>query len=178
MVAKLRTQKGIVIDYELVDGANHFWTEHLPEVEEPRRRLPGPPPGGRPGLSRNSKAVDTPGDAILPPVMGCRHARRAGKADRQALQTSRRQVGEGLRLDGVAAPADVLRPDRPGTARASAMARISAGLCRPPPQTISTRRPLAAGANAQRHGLGGEGGQGGGAVLERQARRPARAEKS
>ena len=27
------SQKGIVIDYDLVDGANHFWTEHLPEVE-------------------------------------------------------------------------------------------------------------------------------------------------
>ena len=34
VVAKLRTQKGIVIDYDLVDGANHFWTEHLPEVEK------------------------------------------------------------------------------------------------------------------------------------------------
>ncbi|MDX5331575.1 MAG: alpha/beta hydrolase, partial [Caulobacteraceae bacterium] len=33
VVSKLRTQKGIVIDYDLVDGANHFWTEHLPEVE-------------------------------------------------------------------------------------------------------------------------------------------------
>jgi alpha/beta superfamily hydrolase len=33
VVAKLRTQKGIVIDYELVEGANHFWTEHLAEVE-------------------------------------------------------------------------------------------------------------------------------------------------
>src|SRR5215218_5684729 len=33
VVAKLRTQKGIVIDYELVDGANHFWSDHLPEVE-------------------------------------------------------------------------------------------------------------------------------------------------
>jgi hypothetical protein len=34
VVAKLRTQKGIVIDYELVEGANHFWNEHLPEVEK------------------------------------------------------------------------------------------------------------------------------------------------
>ena len=33
VVAKLRTQKGIVIDYELVEGANHFWFDHLPEVE-------------------------------------------------------------------------------------------------------------------------------------------------
>ncbi len=33
VVAKLRTQKGIVIDYELVEGATHFWSEHLPEVE-------------------------------------------------------------------------------------------------------------------------------------------------
>jgi alpha/beta superfamily hydrolase len=33
VVAKLRTQKGIVIDYELVEGANHFWGEHLSEVE-------------------------------------------------------------------------------------------------------------------------------------------------
>jgi alpha/beta superfamily hydrolase len=33
VVSKLRTQKGIVIDYELVDGATHFWAEHLPEVE-------------------------------------------------------------------------------------------------------------------------------------------------
>lgn len=33
VVAKLRTQKGIVIDYDLVDGANHFWSEHLGDVE-------------------------------------------------------------------------------------------------------------------------------------------------
>jgi len=33
VVDKLRTQKGIVIDYEVVPGANHFWSEHLPEVE-------------------------------------------------------------------------------------------------------------------------------------------------
>ena len=33
VVAKLRTQKGIVIDYELVEHANHFWTEQLHEVE-------------------------------------------------------------------------------------------------------------------------------------------------
>ena len=34
VVAKLRTQKGIVIDYEIVDGATHFWTDQLPEVEK------------------------------------------------------------------------------------------------------------------------------------------------
>ncbi|HEX6861132.1 MAG TPA: alpha/beta hydrolase [Caulobacteraceae bacterium] len=34
VVSKLRTQKGIVIDYDLVDGATHFWAEHLPEVEK------------------------------------------------------------------------------------------------------------------------------------------------
>jgi alpha/beta superfamily hydrolase len=33
VVAKLRTQKGIVIDYELVEGGGHFWTENLVEVE-------------------------------------------------------------------------------------------------------------------------------------------------
>ena len=33
VVAKLRTQKGIVIDYDLVEGANHFWTDHLSDVE-------------------------------------------------------------------------------------------------------------------------------------------------
>jgi alpha/beta superfamily hydrolase len=33
VVAKLRTQKGIVIDYELVEGANHYWSQHLPDVE-------------------------------------------------------------------------------------------------------------------------------------------------
>ena len=33
VVSKLRTQKGIVIDHEVVDGATHFWAEHLPEVE-------------------------------------------------------------------------------------------------------------------------------------------------
>ncbi|MDP1642201.1 MAG: alpha/beta hydrolase, partial [Phenylobacterium sp.] len=33
VVSKLRTQKGIVIDYDLVDQANHFWTERLVEVE-------------------------------------------------------------------------------------------------------------------------------------------------
>ena len=33
VVSKLRTQKGIVIDYDLVDQASHFWIEHLPEVE-------------------------------------------------------------------------------------------------------------------------------------------------
>jgi len=34
VVAKLRTQKGISIAYELVDNATHFWTDHLPEVEQ------------------------------------------------------------------------------------------------------------------------------------------------
>ena len=34
VVSKLRTQKGIVIDYEVVDSASHFWIEHLPEVEK------------------------------------------------------------------------------------------------------------------------------------------------
>ena len=34
VVAKLRTQKGIVIDYELVDNAGHFWADQLPEVEK------------------------------------------------------------------------------------------------------------------------------------------------
>ena len=34
VVNKLRTQKGIVIDHEVVDGASHFWAEHLPEVEK------------------------------------------------------------------------------------------------------------------------------------------------
>jgi alpha/beta superfamily hydrolase len=33
VVSKLRTQKGIVIDYEVVDKATHFWAEHLPSVE-------------------------------------------------------------------------------------------------------------------------------------------------
>ncbi len=33
VVAKLRTQKGIIIDYELVEGANHYWSEHIPDVE-------------------------------------------------------------------------------------------------------------------------------------------------
>jgi len=33
VVAKLRSQKGIVIDHELVDNANHFWTDQLSEVE-------------------------------------------------------------------------------------------------------------------------------------------------
>jgi hypothetical protein len=34
VVAKLRTQKGISIAYELVDGASHYWTDHLQEVED------------------------------------------------------------------------------------------------------------------------------------------------
>jgi alpha/beta superfamily hydrolase len=34
VVTKLRTQKGIVIDYELVEDANHFWAERLVEVEQ------------------------------------------------------------------------------------------------------------------------------------------------
>ena len=34
VVAKLRTQKGISIAYELVEGANHYWTDHLSAVEE------------------------------------------------------------------------------------------------------------------------------------------------
>jgi hypothetical protein len=33
VVSKLRTQKGIVIDYELIEGANHFWAEKLSSVE-------------------------------------------------------------------------------------------------------------------------------------------------
>jgi alpha/beta superfamily hydrolase len=34
VVSKLRTQKGIVIDYDLVDGANHYWTDHVDDVEK------------------------------------------------------------------------------------------------------------------------------------------------
>ncbi len=30
---KLRTQKGIVIDYELEEGASHFWQDHISAVE-------------------------------------------------------------------------------------------------------------------------------------------------
>lgn len=33
VVAKLRSQKGIIIDHELVDNANHFWNDQLSEVE-------------------------------------------------------------------------------------------------------------------------------------------------
>ena len=33
VVAKLRTQKGISIAYELVEGANHYWSNHLSAVE-------------------------------------------------------------------------------------------------------------------------------------------------
>ncbi len=32
VVAKLRTQKGISIAYELVEGANHYWSNHVDEV--------------------------------------------------------------------------------------------------------------------------------------------------
>ena len=34
VVNKLRTQKGVTIDYEVIDKASHFWTEHLPSVEK------------------------------------------------------------------------------------------------------------------------------------------------
>ena len=33
VVSKLRTQKGIVIDYELEDGATHFWQDHIDAVD-------------------------------------------------------------------------------------------------------------------------------------------------
>ena len=33
VVSKLRTQKGIVIDHEVIEGATHFWAENLPDVE-------------------------------------------------------------------------------------------------------------------------------------------------
>ncbi len=33
VVTKLRTQKGIVIDYDLIDGADHFWAHNLKDVE-------------------------------------------------------------------------------------------------------------------------------------------------
>ena len=33
VVSKLRTQKGIVIDYDVIEGAGHFWTQNLPDVE-------------------------------------------------------------------------------------------------------------------------------------------------
>ncbi len=32
VVSKLRTQKGITIDYDVVPGGTHFWAEHLDEV--------------------------------------------------------------------------------------------------------------------------------------------------
>ncbi|WKL56417.1 alpha/beta hydrolase [Asticcacaulis sp. ZE23SCel15] len=34
VVAKLRSQKGIVIDHELVPDATHFWVDQLPEIEQ------------------------------------------------------------------------------------------------------------------------------------------------
>ncbi|GGZ40296.1 alpha/beta hydrolase [Asticcacaulis endophyticus] len=34
VVAKLRSQKGIVIDHELVPDATHFWMDQLPEIEQ------------------------------------------------------------------------------------------------------------------------------------------------
>ena len=34
VVSKLRTQKGITIDYEVAPGATHFWAEHLPDIEQ------------------------------------------------------------------------------------------------------------------------------------------------
>jgi len=34
VVAKLRTQKGIVIDYDLIEGADHFWAHNLPDVDK------------------------------------------------------------------------------------------------------------------------------------------------
>jgi hypothetical protein len=34
VVSKLRTQKGIVIDYDLVEGATHFWAENISDVEQ------------------------------------------------------------------------------------------------------------------------------------------------
>ena len=34
VVSKLRTQKGIVIDYDLVEGATHFWAENIVDVEQ------------------------------------------------------------------------------------------------------------------------------------------------
>ena len=34
VVSKLRTQKGITIDYDVVDGATHFWMENLPDLEQ------------------------------------------------------------------------------------------------------------------------------------------------
>ena len=33
VVSKLRTQKGIVIDYEVAPGATHYWQDNLPDVE-------------------------------------------------------------------------------------------------------------------------------------------------
>lgn len=33
-VAKIRTQKGIIVEYQQVDGAGAFWGEHLPEIEQ------------------------------------------------------------------------------------------------------------------------------------------------
>jgi len=33
VVNKLRTQKGIIIDYELEEGASHFWQDHISAVE-------------------------------------------------------------------------------------------------------------------------------------------------
>ena len=33
VVAKLRTQTGIVIDYDLIEGASHFWENNMADVE-------------------------------------------------------------------------------------------------------------------------------------------------
>ena len=33
VVTKLRTQKGIVIDHDVIEGADHFWAQNLADVE-------------------------------------------------------------------------------------------------------------------------------------------------
>ncbi len=50
VVSKLRTQKGIVIDYDLVEGAEPLLAEPAARGGEARRRLSRPAPGGGAGV--------------------------------------------------------------------------------------------------------------------------------
>ena len=99
-----------------------------------------------------------------------RRAGRAGEADRQALERAGGEVGEELRLQRVAAPADRSPPSPSGGAvRSAELAHQRRRSCarrrrRSPPPGATPDLPQGVG-----DGLGGEGGQRRGAVLRREA---------
>ena len=185
LVQKLSNQRDIKIDYKIIKGANHFFNEHLDQLQARGRRVSEPRPARR-RYGRQAKAQGESGSALTrradqirpmsgarssPPVMGCGTPVVRGNAERQARQRAHRQIGEGLGLQHIAVPAHAFHRRRPARREPRAQRRhqrrVVPAAAGDQPAPRRRRQAVA----AARDGGGGEGHQGRGTVGRRQIRR-------